>query len=123
MAPHRPLLTRAASMGAVGVASGAFGAHALRERVTEARLETWQTGAQYLLLHAVVLAALALHGDPHPWARRLLTAGSCIFAGTLFALVLLDLPLLGAITPLGGTSLIAGWLALAWPLRKRAPPP
>jgi len=117
MEPHRRFLTRAALLGALGVASGAFGAHALRDSVSAERLETWQTGAHYLLVHAVILAALALHGDPHPWARRLFTAGSCIFAGTLFALVLLDLPVLGAITPVGGASLIAGWLVLAWSLR------
>jgi uncharacterized membrane protein YgdD (TMEM256/DUF423 family) len=102
----------AAIAGAIGVASGAFGAHALRARVTEARLETWQTGAHYLLVHAVVLLALALAGDPVPGARRLFTFGAAVFAGSLFLLVLLDLPVLGAVTPFGGLALIGGWVWL-----------
>ncbi len=102
----------AAIAGASGVAAGAFGAHALRGHVPETRLETWQTGAHYLLVHAVVLLVLALAGDPFPAARRLFGVGCLIFAGSLFLLVLLDLPVLGAITPLGGLALIGGWVGV-----------
>ena len=107
-------LSRAAVLGAMAVAAGAFGAHALAARVSPERLETWRTAASYQLVHSVLLAALALQGDPRPWARRLITAGLVVFAGTLYLLVLLDLPVLGAVTPLGGASLIAGWVALAY---------
>jgi uncharacterized membrane protein YgdD (TMEM256/DUF423 family) len=106
-------LTRAAFLGATAVAAGAFGAHALADGIPPERLETWRTAAAYQLVHAVLLAALAVNGDPRPWARRLLTGGVLVFAGTLYLLVLLDLPVLGAVTPLGGASLIAGWAALA----------
>ena len=102
----------AAIAGACGVAAGAFGAHALRGRVPPERLDTWQTGAHYLLVHAVVLLVLALAGDPVPGARRLFGVGCGIFAGSLFLLVLLDLPVLGAVTPLGGLALIGGWVWL-----------
>jgi uncharacterized membrane protein YgdD (TMEM256/DUF423 family) len=111
-------LIHAALLGATAVAAGAFGAHALVDAIPPERLETWRTAASYQLVHAVLLASLAVHGDPRPWARRLLTGGVLVFAGTLYLLVLLDLPVLGAITPIGGASLIAGWAALAFAPRR-----
>lgn len=101
----------AAFLGAVGVAAGAFGAHALNGRVTPERLQTWETAARYHLVHAVVLLLLARLVDPLPF--RLVLAGTLIFAGSLYLLVLLDLPILGAVTPIGGVCLILGWLAAA----------
>lgn len=92
-----------AILAAVGVAAGAFGAHALGEHP---RIETWKTGASYLLLHAI---ALCLPGLPLV-TRRLLLAGIVIFSGSLFALVLSGQAWLGAITPLGGVSFILGWV-------------
>jgi uncharacterized membrane protein YgdD (TMEM256/DUF423 family) len=111
------LLSRAAFLGATAVAAGAFGAHALAGSVPPERIEIWRTAASYQLVHSVLLAALALHGDPRPWARRIITSGVLVFSGTLYMLVLLDLPVLGAVTPIGGASLIAGWVALAFPPR------
>ena len=108
----------AAGLGAVAVALGAFGAHGLEGAVTPERLETWRTGAQYHLAHALagvaagVLAALRGSAAAH-WAGRLFLAGIALFSGSLYALVLLDLPVLGAVTPLGGVAFIAGWAALA----------
>ncbi len=115
MQPTSPFhLRTAALLGATAVAAGAFGAHALSAHVTPERLETWRTGAHYHLVHSVVLLALALAGDPSPWGRRLFTAGTLVFAGSLYLLVLLDVPVLGAVTPIGGASLIAGWVTTGY---------
>ena len=110
----RRLLAASAVVGAVAVAAGAFGAHALRDVVTPERLEVWRTGAQYGLVHAVVGAFAASRASV--WSRRaaaLFVAGAVVFSGSLYALVLLDVPVFGAVTPIGGVALIAGWLALA----------
>ena len=119
----------AAGLGALSVALGAFGAHGLTDRVTPDRLETWRTGASYGLAHALaaVLAGTvaALRRSPAAlWAGRLLLAGSVVFSGSLYALVLLDLPVLGAVAPVGGLTMIAGWATLAvavWREGQRAP--
>lgn len=103
----------AALLGATAVAAGAFGAHALRGAVPAERLATWQTGASYHLVHAVVLYVLALSPTPRPLSFGLFTAGVLLFSGSLYALVLLDVPALGAVTPLGGVTFILGWLSLA----------
>jgi uncharacterized membrane protein YgdD (TMEM256/DUF423 family) len=112
-------LRTAAVLGALAVAAGAFGAHALRGTVTDARLATFDTAAKYQLVHAVLLAALA-HAPVGPLAPRLITAGTVVFSGTLYLLVLLDLPVLGAVTPVGGLLLIAGWLSLLLDARARS---
>lgn len=103
---------------AVAVASGAFGAHALREAVSPERLATWQTGASYHLAHALALVVAglvsALTGQRAAGvAAALFLAGTVLFAGSLYALVLLDAGWLGAVTPLGGVAFIAGWAGLA----------
>lgn len=124
MTPTR--LRIAAVMGAAAVALGAFGAHGLKDLVTPDRLATWETASRYHLLHAVVLLVLALApAEPTTvqWARwpfRLILIGTLVFAATLYALVLLDQPMLGMITPIGGVLLISGWLAMLLPL-PRAP--
>lgn len=110
-------------LGAIGVAAGAFGAHGLRERVSARDLEIWHTGAHYQQLHAVVLLAVALwallsatRGLPtnlHGVAMALFVAGITIFSGTLYGIVLGGPRALGAVTPLGGLCLIAGWLTIA----------
>ena len=105
-------------LGALGVAAGAFGAHGLASRVTAERLAVFETGARYHLLHTLALLACAwlctqsTSLSPR-LAGALFVAGIVIFSGSLYLLVLLDQPKLGAITPIGGVSLIAGWIALA----------
>lgn len=117
MKPHA-LLSTAAALCALGVAAGAFGAHALRDLVSESRLQTWETAVRYHLVHAVallVLAEIRQRSDSRRllWAGRLLLTGMALFSGSLFLLVLTDTAWLGAVTPFGGASLIAGWLTLA----------
>lgn len=115
----RLFLLVAALGGFVGVAFGAFGAHALQRRVTPERLVTFETGVRYLFVHAL---ALGLVVAVRTWAPD--TAASAIagiafivgivlFSGSLFLLVWLDKPRLGAITPIGGMALLVGWAALA----------
>ena len=120
--PARLFLALGAFSGALAVAAGAFGAHALADIVTPDRLATFRTGAQYHLVHALALVAVALTGvqHRHPFIRTagwLFVAGTVLFAGSLYALVLTDTPVLGAVTPFGGVALIAGWICLgigAW---------
>ncbi|HMV68427.1 MAG TPA: DUF423 domain-containing protein [Myxococcota bacterium] len=104
----------AAVTGALAVALGAFGAHGLKQVVTDPHLlEVWDTGARYHLLHAVVLLVLA--GRPaSPWAPRLLLAGITLFSGSLYLMAITGARWLGAVTPLGGLCFIAGWLAIGW---------
>lgn len=110
-----------ALLAALAVLLGAFGAHGLEDRVSEARLDTWATATHYHLVHAVALLVLAAHPRPPRLAARLLLAGIALFSGSLYLLVLTDTPVLGAITPLGGLCFIGGWLALAWASRPGRP--
>lgn len=116
MPSSRILLTLAAGLGALGVALGAFGAHALRASLEPAQLAVWQTGTSYLFWHvlAALFAAGVATGSAARAAAVAFLTGSCVFSGSLFALVLGAPRWLGAVTPIGGTLLIAGWLLLAW---------
>ena len=98
----------AALSAALAVAAGAFGAHAA---AGEQQAEWLRTGGLYQLAHAV--AALAIMGVARGPALVLL-AGSALFAVTLYAMALGAPRWLGAITPIGGTLLIGGWLWAAW---------
>ena len=114
---QRGLLVVAAVFGFTAVAMGAFGAHAVADRVTAARLAVFQTGAHYHLVHAVVLLVVAALPLYRPRLQRLAAAafavGIGIFSGSLYLLVLTDTAWLGAITPIGGVCLLAGWACLA----------
>jgi len=107
----------AAVLGFLGVALGAFGAHALREKISPAALQIWNTAVLYHLLHAVALLALGLYarasGADVKLAAGLFTAGVVIFSGSLYALALSGIKPLGAITPIGGLCFLAGW-ASCW---------
>ena len=113
----RLLFVAAGVSGALAVALGAFGAHGLAEMVTADRLATWRTAASYHLTHAAALAFVALavrQRLPLAASGALFLIGTVLFSGSLYALVLLDLPVLGAVAPLGGLAFIAGWALLAW---------
>ena len=115
------LVRTAAILGFIGVALGAFGAHALRGRVAPEMIEVWRTGVLYHLLHTLALLAVAALG---PKVTRpqlvagLFLAGIAIFSGSLYLLVLTDVRVLGAVTPLGGLAFMAGWIALAISARR-----
>jgi uncharacterized membrane protein YgdD (TMEM256/DUF423 family) len=105
-------------MGFLAVALGAFGAHKLRPVLEQSnQLAHWNTAAHYHLIHAAVLLAIALHGAKHVWPWRLILVGTVIFSGTLYIISVTGMSWLGRITPIGGTLLILGWLALI-PWRK-----
>jgi len=104
--------------GLVGVAAGAFGAHALRARVPADLLAVFETGARYQMYHALALLAVALAAARWPaggWTLPgwLFTAGILVFSGSLYVLALTGTRWLGAITPIGGACFLAGWVLLA----------
>ncbi len=108
-----------ALLAAAAVAAGAFGAHALRGRLDPDALELWQTAARYAMYGGLGLLATELsQGAPRRWAAGLLGLGSVIFAGTVGALALGGPRWLGAVTPLGGLALIAGFVVLAAGFRR-----
>jgi uncharacterized membrane protein YgdD (TMEM256/DUF423 family) len=123
--PHpRLLLLLAALGGAVAVACGAFGAHALRASFDASQLALWQTAVSYLFWHVLAALFAARHAETaaargSAIAATLFLAGSAVFSLTLFGLALGAPRWFGAITPLGGTALIAGWLVLGWTLWQR----
>jgi uncharacterized membrane protein YgdD (TMEM256/DUF423 family) len=114
------------ALGALGVALGAFGAHALKSRLTADDLAIFETAVRYQLFHAVALLGLAAWTDRAAggklvWAARAFGLGVLIFSGSLYLLVLTQQRWLGAITPLGGVALIGGWILVA--LAALDPPP
>jgi uncharacterized membrane protein YgdD (TMEM256/DUF423 family) len=105
--------------GFVGVALGAFAAHALKARLDAATLATFETGVRYQMFHALALLAVGWAHTRWPGAVLsasgwLFLAGTLLFSGSLYALSLSGVRWLGAITPLGGVAFLAGWLCLAW---------
>jgi len=108
-----------ALFAAVGVGAGAFGAHALRGRLSAEMLAVFETGVRYHLIHALALVAVGLAATR--WASPavglagwLFCAGVILFSGSLYLLALGGPRVLGAITPIGGAAFIAGWLILAY---------
>jgi len=107
-----------ALLGMTGVAAGAFGAHALKTRVEPEMLAVFETAARYQMYHAVALVGLGLLASRIDQSMLQVSgysflAGTLVFSGTLYALVLTGNRSLGAITPVGGALLIFGWLMLA----------
>ena len=116
----RLLLQLAALFGGLGVAIGAFGAHALHDMLVKAgRLDTFETAVRYQFYHAIALFAVAYAIGRWPnssatLAGWLFIAGIILFSGSLYALSLTGIRVLGAITPLGGVVFLAGWAILGW---------
>ena len=129
------MLTTFARIGAIygflGVALGAFGAHALRDRISPEWLSVYQTGVQYHLIHALALLFVGvltdrLTGTAARTARlsgTLFAVGILLFSGSLYALALTGFRKLGIITPFGGVCFLTGWalLAVAVSRREREP--
>jgi len=105
--------------GLLGVAAGAFGAHALRARLPADLLAVFETGARYQMYHALALLAVAWAVER--WASGAavaagwaFVAGIVVFSGSLYVLALSGARWLGAVTPIGGAAFLAGWALLAW---------
>ncbi len=111
-------LLLAGVFGGLGVALGAFGAHALKARLLPDRLITFETAVRYQLIHALALSSAGILIILFPVssfpviAAWLFTAGILLFSGSLYLLVFTNQPWFGAIAPLGGLALIAGWVCL-----------
>jgi uncharacterized membrane protein YgdD (TMEM256/DUF423 family) len=107
----------------VSVAAGAFGAHALRVRLTPEYLAVFETAARYQMYHALGLLAVAWAITRWPgalpvWAGWLFVAGTVLFCGSLYILALTGIRWWGAVTPLGGLAFLAGWLCLVLSVRR-----
>ena len=116
----RTALVMGALFAFAAVALGAFGAHALKARLSADALAIWQTAVLYHGWHALALfgvgAVLLARPDAAPlaWSAWLFAAGIVLFSGSLYALAFTGVKALGAITPVGGVLFLAGWLAAAW---------
>jgi uncharacterized membrane protein YgdD (TMEM256/DUF423 family) len=116
---ERTFAVLGALSGLVGVAAGAFGAHALRARLAPDLLAVFHTGAQYQMYHALALLAAGWAcarwpGGAAEGAGWCFLAGTLLFSGSLYALALSGVRALGAVTPIGGVAFLAGWACLAW---------
>lgn len=105
----------------VGVALGAFGAHALQGKVQPEDLPIWETAVRYQMYHALAIMMVGimqqLSAAQSVWLSKsalLFIGGIILFSGSLYLLVITGRRWLGAITPLGGLLMLAGWIALAW---------
>lgn len=121
---HQPILRTAAILGALSVILGAFAAHGLRDRLSPESLSVFMTGERYQFYHVFALLAAGIIWRERPvpqvrWSARLFVAGIILFSGSLYLLAVTGIRWLGAITPLGGTCFIAGWMALFFALLKR----
>lgn len=116
----RPALVWAGVFGALGVAMGAFGAHALKALLPLQVMTIYETAVRYHLLHALALlgCGILLQRDPHRerllrWAAWGFGAGIVLFSGSLYGIALTGQRWLGLVTPLGGVAWVAAWALLA----------
>jgi len=114
----RLFFTIGALSAGFAVAAGAFGAHALKSRLSAEMLTVFEVGVRYQMYHAFALMVTAWAATR--WPAPLLTtggwlfvAGTLLFSGSLYALSLSGIRVLGMITPAGGVAFLAGWLCLA----------
>ena len=120
---ERLFFSLGAGSAMIAVAAGAFGAHALRARLSSEMLAVFETAARYQMYHALGLLAVAwaVPRSPGPWAVRagwLFVAGTVLFSGSLYTLALSGIRWLGAVTPLGGVAFLAGWACLVLAARR-----
>ena len=110
--------------GALSVTFGAFGAHGLEDRLSASYLDTFNTAVRYQFLHTLALLGIICLPDhlvklrTLHWVAISFAAGVLLFSGSLYLLVLFDIPSLGMITPIGGASLILGWVLLLLSVRR-----
>jgi uncharacterized membrane protein YgdD (TMEM256/DUF423 family) len=116
---ERTFVVLGALSACIAVGLGAFGAHGLKSRVSPEMVAVFDTAARYQMYHALGLLAAGLAAARWPgsqalsWAGWLFVAGTALFSGSLYALVLTGVKGLGAVTPVGGLAFMAGWIAFA----------
>jgi len=103
----------------IAVALGAFAAHILKQKLSTEMFAVFEVGVRYHFYHALALFIVAFAIDQYPNANLslagwLFSVGTLLFSGSLYALSLTEIKILGAITPIGGVCFLAGWLWLAW---------
>ena len=107
-----------ASFGLLAVILGAFGAHALRNKLADSLLAAYQTGVQYQFYHAFALLVVGILLSLYPnvsllkWSAQAFAIGVILFSGSLYLLALTEWRWLGPVTPLGGLAFIVGWVLL-----------
>ena len=110
--------------GALSVTFGAFGAHRLEDRLSASYLDTFNTAVRYQFIHTLALLGIICLPDhlvklrTLHWVAISFTVGVLLFSGSLYLLVLFDIPSLGMITPIGGASWILGWVLLLLSVRR-----
>ncbi|GAB2874645.1 DUF423 domain-containing protein [Hymenobacter ruber] len=121
----RLLIQLAAVFGGLGVAIGAFGAHALHDMLVKAgRADTFETAVRYQFYHALAALAVGVLWAARPELRSLGTTGALwlggivVFSGSLYALCFTGITKLGAVAPIGGLLFLAGWVSLALAMRE-----
>jgi uncharacterized membrane protein YgdD (TMEM256/DUF423 family) len=113
----KTIIMVAAALLAVAVAVGAFGAHGLKPRLTQEMMQIYKTGVEYHFYHAIGLLLIGLLSMQSPsgllnWSAFFLAVGILLFSGSLYLMAISGIKWLGAITPIGGLSFIAGWILL-----------
>jgi uncharacterized membrane protein YgdD (TMEM256/DUF423 family) len=123
MSRAKTFLIASGVVGSLGVGLGAFGAHALRDSLPPEALARFETGVRYQFYHAFALLGVSLLARAWPGlnfapAGWCFVAGVAVFSGTLYLIDLTGVRAFGAVTPVGGLLLLAGWVMLAWEARK-----
>ncbi len=111
-------LAIAGALLALATVFGAFGAHALKAQLAPDRLQVYETAVRYHFFHALGLLGIGLtmrfvDAGPVRWAALLVLIGIALFSGSLYALTFGAPRVLGAVTPVGGLAMIAGWICFA----------
>jgi uncharacterized membrane protein YgdD (TMEM256/DUF423 family) len=112
-------LTLGSILAGLGVAAGAFGAHALKEILDPPMLQVFETATRYVMYHAFGLCIVSWAIDRYPEQRLeksgwLFLIGILLFSGSLYVVSLAGIRWMGAVTPIGGLAFMTGWLLLAW---------
>jgi uncharacterized membrane protein YgdD (TMEM256/DUF423 family) len=126
---HRKILLWGIAFALIGVMLGAFGAHALKSVLAPDKLQSFETGVRYQLIHSLALIALSIYCQQNhtkhlsnkglAWAAHFFIVGCCLFSGSIYGLALLSVIhpswsfILGPITPFGGLGLMLGWASWA----------
>jgi uncharacterized membrane protein YgdD (TMEM256/DUF423 family) len=121
---NQTILISGAVFMALGVLLGAFGAHALKNILSPEMLAVYKTGVEYQFYHAIGLLLIGLIGfhiksKYLQWSGPFIAVGIILFSGSLYVLALSGIKAIGAITPVGGLSFVAGWICLAIAIIKR----